>query len=42
MISLISGTGIDTFIETESRVVSLGGEENGELIFIGYSFRWGR
>ena len=42
VISLISGTGIDTFIETESRVVGLGGEENGELIFNGYSFRWGR
>ena len=36
MISLISGTGIDKFTETESRVVGLGGEENGELFFNGY------
>ena len=36
VISLISGTGIDKFTETESRVVGLGGEENGELFFNGY------
>ena len=36
MISLISGIGIDKFIETKSRVVGLGGGENGKLFFNGY------